>query len=94
MELPSPTRARLTEWFEKFERRTGIPLGYAPSTLAKRLQGSNFSEVEEFGATVFRQYVLEQPNATMKDVVSKTLRYWSARTVTVAQQDETEVKDA
>lgn len=77
-----PTRARLTEWFEKFERRIKIPLGYAPGTLAKRLQGSNFAEVEEFGTTVFRQYVLEQPNADMKDIVSKTLQSWSARSVT------------
>jgi hypothetical protein len=43
---------------------------------------------------VFRQYVLEQPNADMKDIVSKTLQSWSARSVTVAQQDEPEVKDA
>ena len=94
MNLPGPTRARLTEWFEKFERRINIPLGYAPGTLAKRLQGSNFAEVEEFGATVFRQYVLEQPDANMKDIVSKTLQHWSARSVKVAQQDGPEVKDA
>lgn len=94
MTLPGPTRARLTEWVEKFERRIKIPLGYAPSTLAKRLQGSNFAEVEEFGMTVFRQYVLEQPNMDMKDIVSKTLQSWSARSVTVTQQDKLEVKDA
>ena len=94
MTLPGPTRARLTEWFEKFERRINIPLGYASGTLAKRLLDSNFAEVEEFGTTVFRQYVLEQPNANMKDIVSKTLQHWSARSVTVAQQDGPEVKDA
>jgi SpoVK/Ycf46/Vps4 family AAA+-type ATPase len=94
MTLPGSTRARLTEWFEKFERRINIPLGYAPGTLAKRLQGSNFAEVEEFCTTVFRQYVLEQPNSNMKDIVSQTLKSWPARSVTVAQQDEPEVKDA
>ena len=94
MTLPGPTRARLTEWFEKFERRINIPLGYASSTLAKRLHGSNFAEIEEFGTTVFRQYVLDQPNANMKKIVSKTLQGWSARSVKVAQQNEMEVKDA
>ena len=94
MTLPSPTRARLTEWFEKFERRIKIPLGYAPSTLAKRLLGANFAEIEEFGATVFRRYVLDQPNADMKNIVSKTLQSWSARSVTVAQYNEPEEKDA
>jgi SpoVK/Ycf46/Vps4 family AAA+-type ATPase len=92
--LPGPTRARLTEWFEKFECRIKIPLGFTPGTLAKRLLGSNFAEVEEFGTTVFRQYVLKQPNADMKDIVSKTLQSWSARSVTVAQKDEQEVRDA
>lgn len=94
MNLPGPTRDRLTEWFEKFERRINIPLGYSPGTLAKRLMGSNFAEVEEFGMTVFRQYVLEQPNANMKDIVAKTLQHWSARSVKVSQQGETGAKDA
>lgn len=93
MNLPSPTRARLAEWFEKFEHRIKIPLGYAPGTLAKRMLGSNFAEVEEFGNTVFRQYVLEQPDANMKNIVSKTLRHWSARSVKVAQQDGPEMKN-
>lgn len=94
MTLPSPTRVRLIEWFEKFERRINISLGYSPATLAKSLLGSNFAEVEEFGTTVFRQYVLEQPNADMKNIVHKTLQNWSARSVTVAQQDKPEVNDA
>lgn len=94
MTLPCPTRARLTDWFERFERRIKISLGYAPSTLAKRLLGANFAEIEEFGTTVFRQYVLDQPNADMKDIVSKTLQSWSARSVTVTRQDKPEVKDA
>lgn len=94
MTLPAPTRARLTEWFEKFERRINLSLGYSPGILAKRLYGSSFAEVEEFGTTVFRQYVLEQPNADMKDVVSRTLHQWSARSVKVAQQHGTEVTNA
>ncbi len=93
MNLPGPTRARLTEWFDKFERRVKIPLGHAPGTLAKRLQGSSFAEIEEFGATVYRQYVLEQPGSKMTDIVSKTLQHWSERSVKVAQQDEPVVND-
>jgi AAA+ superfamily predicted ATPase len=94
MYLPAPTRSRLTEWFEKFELRINLSLGYSPVTLAKRLLGSSFAEVEEFGTTVFRQYVLEQPNSGMKDVVSRTLQQWSARSVKVAQQDGPEVTNA
>lgn len=86
MTLPEPTRARLTEWFEKFERRINVKLDYAPSTLAKHLHGSNFAEVEEFGTTIYRQYVLEQPNSKMKDIISHTLKHWAARSVKVQQQ--------
>ncbi len=94
MTLPSPTRDRLEEWFMKFEERIKIPLGYTSATLAKKLFKSNFAEIEEFGTSIFRQYVLEQPNSNMKEIVSKTLQNWSARSVKVSQQDGEEVKNA
>ncbi len=87
MSLPAPTRARLTEWFERFERRINVSLNYSPLTLAKKLYGASFAEVEEFGITVFRQYVLEQPGADMKSIISRVLKHWAARSVKVAQQD-------
>jgi SpoVK/Ycf46/Vps4 family AAA+-type ATPase len=87
MTLPEPTRARLAEWFTKFERRIKVQLGYAPETLAKKLYGVNFSEAEEFGASIFRHYVLEQPNSDMKKIVDRTLKNWAARTVKTKQQN-------
>jgi SpoVK/Ycf46/Vps4 family AAA+-type ATPase len=80
--LPIPTHGRLQEWFIKFEHQIGVSLGHAPVTLAKRLLGSNFAEAEEFGTTVFREYVLAQPNADMKKIVANTLANWNERTVT------------
>jgi len=87
MNLPEPTRDRLVEWFEKFERRINIPLGYAPITLAKRLHGINFAEAEEFGATVYRQYVLSQPTSDMKSIVESNLNLWKIRSVKTDQQN-------
>ncbi len=87
MTLPGPTRARLAEWFAKFERRIKVQLGYAPETLAKKLSGVNFAEAEEFGASIFRQYVLEQPSSDMKKIVDRTLKNWAARTVMAKQQN-------
>lgn len=92
MILPSPTEASLAEWFERFERRINIFLGYTPAVLAKSLIGANFAETEEFGAAVLRQYVLGQPDADMKDVVSQNIRNWTARTVSMTQHDELEMK--
>lgn len=91
MTLPRPNQKYLTKWFESFERRIDVELGYTPGGLAKRMQGVSFSEAEEFGATVFRQYVLEQPNANLKSIISKTLKSWAARTVFVEQQNNQQV---
>jgi SpoVK/Ycf46/Vps4 family AAA+-type ATPase len=87
MELPEPTRERLAKWFEKFERRIGMSLGLAPSTLAKRLLGINFAEAEEFGVTVYRQFVLSQPNSDMKSIVENNLSHWKSRTAKTKQQN-------
>ncbi|MBI1748235.1 MAG: AAA family ATPase [Acidobacteria bacterium] len=87
MTLPEPTRARLAEWFAKFERRVKVPLDYTPETLAKKLFGASFAEAEEFGASVFRQYVLGQPESNMKQIVERTLNTWPARSVKTKQQN-------
>ncbi len=79
MELPKPTQAALATWFDAFAKRIGVPLEYAPATLAKRLAGSSFAEAEEFGMSAFRQYVLEQPDAKMKPIVARVLSQWPAR---------------
>lgn len=87
MALPEPTRVRLEEWFARFIQRIHIPLGYAPRTLADKFVGSCFADVEEFGTTVFRQYVLAQPDANAKAIVDRILATWQARSVKTKQQN-------
>ncbi len=87
MTLPEPTRSRLADWFAKYERRIGVSLGYTPDTIAKKLYGVNFAEAEEFGASVFRKYVLEQQDANMKHIVDRTLRTWATRSAKTKQQN-------
>lgn len=94
MGLPRPTPDCLQKWFEQFERRIGVSLSVAPEVLADRLAGSSFAEAEEFGTTVFRQYVLQQPESDMAQIVGETLRRWAARSVTVAQQADMKVSHA
>ena len=83
MILPEPTRDRLAEWFKKYQHRIGVSLGFAPMTLAKKLYGINFAEAEEFGATIYRQYILEHPNKEMKEIVKKNLEAWKLRSVKI-----------
>ena len=72
---------RLSEWFARFERRINQPLGYSPDALAKKLQGLNFAEAEEFGLSVYRRFVLGQPDSDMKAIVDASLRTLRDRTV-------------
>jgi len=87
IELPQPTRAKLAEWFAKFEQRINQRLGYSPDTLAKRLPELSFAEAEEFGTSVFRRFVLGQPESDIKRIVADTLKTWKARSVRSAQQN-------
>lgn len=92
--LPQPTRACLTEWFERFQRRIKEPLGVAPLTLAKKMLGYNFAEVEEFGTSVYRQFVLDQPGGKLPDIINRTLKQWGTRTTKVDSQESEEVENA
>ncbi len=88
VELPMPTRGRLAEWFARFEQRLKQPLGYSPDTLAKKLQGANFAEAEEFATSVMRQYVLSLPDSNVRQIVDATLKTWRSRTVGMPVQSE------
>ncbi len=78
--LENPTLSDLIEFFKNFEQRHKIPLGYSPDVLAKKLEGLSFAEVEEFGLSILRQYVLGLPNSEMKEIISKNLKTWNFRT--------------
>ncbi len=86
MELPSPTKSGLIEWFDRFERRIKTPLGYSSARLAQEMDGANFAEVEEFGKTIFRQFILSQPNASMKKIVTQAMRQWKTISTTVEKK--------
>ncbi|EJE8558476.1 AAA family ATPase [Vibrio vulnificus] len=80
LEVPQPTRAQIQKWLQVFEQKHNIKLEYAYETLAKKLYGSNFAEIEEFGRVILRKYVLSQPSANVRSIISSTLKVWSERT--------------
>lgn len=87
LNLPSPTPALTQEWFRRFEERLGVSLGHSPATLAKRLKGHSFSDLEQFTLDVQRQYVLRLPDGDMRWIVSERLKQWEER-FPVPRQDE------
>ena len=81
LSLPQPTRAMAIKWFEKFSERVGHSLEYAPATLADKLKGLSFAEMEEFALDVQRQYVLGLPESErqLKTIVKEKLEFWTNR---------------
>ena len=79
LELPMPKQRQIEEWFKRFEKRTEHTLGFTPRSLARRLRGLSFAEVEDFGSDVLRRIVLEEPNADAKRIVEQRLHHWKKR---------------
>ena len=77
--LPAPTPTLAREWFRRFEHRLGSKLVPAPSTLAKRLHGLSFAELEQFCLDVQRHHVLNLPDGDVRAIVAERLKQWRER---------------
>ena len=82
LNLPAPTLSLAEEWFCRFEKRLGESLGCKPATLAKRLKGLSFPELEQFALDVQRQYVLTLPDRDVRMIVTERLKQWQDRSST------------
>lgn len=83
MNLPMPTRANVSLWLEKFQQKHNINFGFSSETIAKKLLGANYSEIEEFGLSILRRHVLSLPDMNIKEIVTEELKNWSNRTAKV-----------
>ncbi len=79
LELPLPTRAQLTAFVTSISERSKVNFGLAAETVAKRLLGLSFSEVEEFCLGVVRRAVLDQKMDDARTIVSSRLEQWKKR---------------
>ncbi len=79
LELPPPTRSQLTSLIESVGKRCQINFGYASETLAKKMKGLNFAEVEEFCLSVVRRAVLDQKTENAKIITRVKLEQWGDR---------------
>jgi SpoVK/Ycf46/Vps4 family AAA+-type ATPase len=79
LELSKPTREQTKEFFEKVAGRIDIPFGYTARTLADKLHGMSYSELEDFVTDVARRYVLALPDADAKQIVTDRLKQWENR---------------
>lgn len=78
-QLPSPSRAQATQYLARLAARFGGDLGYAPRTLADKLHGVSFAELEEFALDVRRRVVLEGPDVDLRKIVRERLEHRHAQ---------------
>lgn len=81
MTLPSATRAGVVEFLDRWVSRTGIELGLAHRTLADRLRGRSYAEVEEFVTSIQRRIVLAGPDADPRTILQRGLAQWRDQAV-------------
>ncbi|MDO5744818.1 MAG: ATP-binding protein [Micrococcaceae bacterium] len=74
-ELEPPSRAEATRFLERLEARLGGELGFAPRTLADKLSGASYSDLEEFALDVRRRAVLELPESNIRRIVQERLEH-------------------
>jgi SpoVK/Ycf46/Vps4 family AAA+-type ATPase len=71
--LPAPSHAQVAEWLRRFQARVDEPLGYEAVSLARRLKGLSFGEIEDFTADIARRKVLSAPAVKLKAIVTSQL---------------------
>jgi SpoVK/Ycf46/Vps4 family AAA+-type ATPase len=74
LELPKPTASELELWLSRFEKHNKFRFDVGIGSMAKMLVGKSYAEAEEFALSVYRQYILHQPNADMKGITENQLR--------------------
>lgn len=76
MFIKSPTRANISQWLDKFQDKHNVYFGYSSDTIAKKLLGSSYAEIEEFGLLVLRKYVMSLPKEDVKSITADALKNW------------------
>jgi len=79
--LSPPSRADATRFLHALIVRLGGDLGLAPRTLADRLPGASYAELEQFAQDVRRRYVLALPDADLDKIVRSRLRQRRAQPI-------------
>lgn len=79
LELPRPTPKEIEDYFAGVGSRLRFSLEISSKTLAEKLQGASYSELEDFVSDVSRRYVLALPEANIKKIVQQRLAQWQSR---------------
>lgn len=79
IDLPAPSRRLIAQFIERFAQSRNFAFGLAASTMAEKLAGHSYAEIEEFCVDVLRQTILHGQTDTPKDIAQLKLKQWQAR---------------
>lgn len=79
LELSPPNREQIKLYFDLLAHRLNFQLGISHRTLADKLLGANYSDLEDFMTDVARTYVLALPGGDPKSIATSKLQQWKAR---------------
>ncbi|MCY4068483.1 MAG: ATP-binding protein [Acidimicrobiaceae bacterium] len=76
LELRAPTRTEAADFLERLRHRLGGDLGLAPRTLADKLPGASYAELEQIAADIRRRLVLELPGGDAAKIARSRIEQW------------------
>ena len=79
LQMDAPTRDLATAFLQQMLVRLGGDLGLAPRTLADRLTGASYSDLEQFCLDVRRRYVLELPDSNLVAIAKDRIQQWRSQ---------------
>jgi len=79
LQLPMPSPIQVEAWLDRLESGLGFSLKSPTRSLAEKLGGASFAELEEFGTDILRRWVLGKPNVDVKQIVNDRLKMWQDR---------------
>jgi AAA+ superfamily predicted ATPase len=76
LELPAPSRAEATKFLETLSTRFGGDLGLSPRTLADKLAGASYAELEQVALDTRRRLVLALPDGDLAEIARTRIEQW------------------
>jgi SpoVK/Ycf46/Vps4 family AAA+-type ATPase len=92
LELPRPTSQQAEEYLRNAATKLTFSLDRSPRTLARRLAGASFSELEDFVSDVARTYVLSLPGGDIRTILGEKLEQWKARAAVASDRSSATMK--
>lgn len=77
--LPAPSRRQIETFIDRFATNRSFRFGLTASTMAEKLVGHSYAEVEEFCVDVLRQVILCGQTDNPKGIAQLKLKQWQAR---------------